>query len=351
METKAFTITPSQLQGPKDGTTLITGGSAGIGLQTALLLHSLGNNIAAVDIKPPAAAQPTWDLQSLIVSPRFQYIHADITSWTSQRAAFETAVRKFGRIDGVFVNAGLMEYQDQFFTDRLDTQGRLAEPDRRTLDVDVRAAGDTVKLAIYHMRQRHSQSHSDSHGQDRGKVGGGGGQQGGQGGSIVMTASLAGYLASAGAPLYSAAKHGLVGLSRALKHDVAKVGIAISVVAPAITLTSMALGETDAAGIKQGAGGGAGRGGPGELQQSLEEYSALARKSGIPLNDPRDVAAAVVWLMGLGMAANGRGLLVQNGRVADVEAGYAKTRKLWMSEEMLDLFRGGRGAVAFKNKL
>ena len=37
--------------------------------------------------------------------------------------------------------------------------------------------------------------------------------------------------------------------------------------------------------------------------------------------------------------------------LADVEAGYAKTRKLWMSEEMLNLFRGGRGAVVFKNKL
>src|SRR5271170_4673529 len=59
----------------------------------------------------------------------------------------------------------------------------------------------------------------------------------GRGGSIVMTASLAGYLASAGAPLYSAAKHGIVGLMRALKNDLATVNIAISVVAPGITVT------------------------------------------------------------------------------------------------------------------
>jgi len=47
------------------------------------------------------------------------------------------------------------------------------------------AANDTVKLALFHMRKVK------------------------RGGRIVMTASLAGYLASAGAPLYSAAKHGM----------------------------------------------------------------------------------------------------------------------------------------------
>jgi NAD(P)-dependent dehydrogenase (short-subunit alcohol dehydrogenase family) len=78
-----------------------------------------------------------------------------------------------------------------------------------------------VKLAIYWMRK-------DA---EYGK---------GRGGSIVTTASfasLAGYLASTGAPLYSAAKHGIVGLMRALKNDLATVDITISVVAPEITVT------------------------------------------------------------------------------------------------------------------
>ena len=46
------------------------------------------------------------------------------------------------------------------------------------------AASDTTKLAIHYLRKNED------------------------GGEIVLTASLAGYLASAGAPLYSAAKHG-----------------------------------------------------------------------------------------------------------------------------------------------
>jgi short-subunit dehydrogenase len=69
------------------------------------------------------------------------------------------------------------------------------------------AAADTVELAIYRMRTDAKQ------------------RKGGE--CIAMTASLAGYLASAEMPLYSAAKPGIVKLMRALKYDLAKLDIAI----------------------------------------------------------------------------------------------------------------------------
>lgn len=180
MATEAFTVSRDKLTGPKNSTILITGGSSGIGLSTATLLHDLGNNVVVVDRAPPPA--------SLTSSPRFLYQQADITEWKSQRAAFEAAVKKFGAIDGVFVNAGVAEYKDQFFKDELDEDGLLKEPDKRVYDIDLNAANDTTRLAIYYMRNKKP------------------GQK--KGGSIVMTASLAGYLASAGAWQYSAAKHG-----------------------------------------------------------------------------------------------------------------------------------------------
>ena len=118
---------------------------------------------------------------------------------------------------------------------------------------------------------------------------------------------------------------------RALKNDTATLGIAISVVAPGITLTDIISGRK-----------------PG---QSLENWAIAMRKEGVPINDPQEVARLVVWLMGLGMEGNGKGCLIQAGRIADLEAGMAKTRKLWMGEEMLSLFRGGRNAPLFPNKL
>ena len=183
---KAFNILPSDLKGPTDSVTLITGGAAGIGLQIALLLHDVSpkNEIILLDRQKPNAQQAP---EAFVNSSRVLALQCDLTDWSSQREAFEAGVQRFGRIDNVFVNAGIAEYKDQLFKDELDDQGKLKEPDRRVYDVDLAAANDTVKLAIYHMRRN---------------------KDGKTGGSIVMTASLAGYLASAGAPLYSAAKHG-----------------------------------------------------------------------------------------------------------------------------------------------
>ena len=124
---------------------------------------------------------------------------------------------------------------------------------------------------------------------------------------------------------------GIVGLMRALKNDLATLGIAVSVVAPAITLTPIVSARREG--------------------QSLDDWADSFRKQGVPINDPRDVARSVVWLMSLGTKANGKGLLIQAGRVVDLEEGIAKTRKLWMGTEMLDLFRGGRQAPLFPNKL
>lgn len=306
---EAFTIDRAGLKAPKTSVTLITGGASGIGLQTAILLHSISpdNRVILLDRQKSNAQQASKDL---LASKRILALQCDITNWRSQREAFETGSKHFGPIDNVFVNAGIAEYKDQFFNDDLDADGNLQEPDRRVYDVDLNAANDTLKLAIYHMRHR---------------------KDGRKGGNIVMTASLAGYLASAGAPLYSAAKHGIVGLMRALKNDTATLGISVSVVAPGITLTDIISGRR-----------------PGE---SLTDWAKRMRAVGVPINDPAEVATTVVWLMGLGMKGNGKGMLVQAGKVADMEEGIAKNRKTWMGGEMLELFRGGRNAPLFPNKL
>ena len=184
--TKTFTISQSELKPYTNKTILITGGASGIGLATALLLHSLGNNIVVLDRAAPISSPTTSPLTS---SARYLLCKGDICDWKSQRAGFQAAIDKFGGIDAVYVNAGIAEWEDQFFKDHTDEDGLLKEPDRRCVDIDLHAADDTVKLAIYWMRK------DAKHGK-------------GRGGSIVMTASIAGYLASAGAPLYSAAKHG-----------------------------------------------------------------------------------------------------------------------------------------------
>ncbi|KAF2117728.1 hypothetical protein BDV96DRAFT_597615 [Lophiotrema nucula] len=283
-------------------TIVITGGSSGIGLATATLLSQLNtqHNLVLIDLQGPPPSFKHSQSNLLVHT-------CNITSWKDQRAGFEAAYTKFGRIDAVFVNAGIAEYRDQFFLDDLDSEGKLKEPDRRVLNIDMDAAADTTKLAIHYLRKNP------------------------EGGQIAMTASLAGYLASAGAPLYSAAKHGIVGLMRALKQECAKVNIAVSVVAPAITVTPIIAGE------QRGANASAD---PREIAKGMASH-------GVPLNKPESIALAVCWLFNKGLKANGAGIFIQADKFVDLERGLAKSREQWMSKEMLDLFRSGRGAPLF----
>jgi hypothetical protein len=123
---------------------------------------------------------------------------------------------------------------------------------------------------------------------------------------------------------------GVVGLMRALKNETAKINIAVSVVAPGITVTPM-LGQ--------------------ERKLDTEtpaQWAAGMQKFGVPINKAESIALAVCYLMNGGMKANGKGLLVQSDRNWDIEAGLAKTRSSWMSQEMLGLFKGGRAAPLFR---
>ncbi|OAX79368.1 hypothetical protein ACJ72_06314 [Emergomyces africanus] len=148
-----------------------------------------------------------------------------------------------------------------------------------------------------------------------------------------MTASLAGYLADGGAPLYSAAKHGIVGLLRSLKNDVAKYNIALSVVAPAITLTPLITSS--------------GR----RSSTDPAEWAASMVKRGLAINKAETVGLAVAHLINIGMQAKGQGLLLQKDKVVDVERGLAKSREMWMGKEMLDVFRGGSNALKAQSKI
>jgi NAD(P)-dependent dehydrogenase (short-subunit alcohol dehydrogenase family) len=178
---KVFTVEPSELKNLRNKVVVITGGSSGIGLATAKLLTNLdpSNKVSIIDRAPPP---PSYHSASNTHQILFQ--KCEITDWVSLRSAFANTAKHYGRIDAVYVNAGIAEYGDQFFDETLDETGQLKEPDRRVLKIDMDAASDTVRLAIHHLRKNK------------------------EGGSIVITASLAGYLASAGAGLYSAAKHG-----------------------------------------------------------------------------------------------------------------------------------------------
>lgn len=60
------------------------------------------------------------------------------------------------------------------------------------------------------------------------------------------------------------------------------------------------------------------------------------------MNTPERIAQVVAWLVLEGKKANGRGMMIQNDEVVDLEEGIAKNRDAWMGERMAWLYKGGK---------
>ncbi|KAK4056141.1 hypothetical protein OIO90_002872 [Microbotryomycetes sp. JL221] len=292
---------------------IITGGSSGIGLSTARLLTSLGSRVIIGDLQPP----PPADKQAGL------YVHTDVTHYSSIVNLFEATIKHYGRVDIVFANSGIGEKGSTFpVGDTLPSQNEMAKEPREgysVIDIDLTGVINTVRYAVYVMRRQREQEKEAS-----------------GVGSIILTASMAGYQGQFGLPVYNAAKHGVVGLARSLRYHTLKFGIATSLVAPTITSTPILQQE-------QPYGAGQGR---KPTKSSVEELTDKFVNSGVPMNTPDDIARVVANLVSAGRQAHGRGVLVQGGLQWELEGPLAKTRPQWLGDKMLQLYKGGSGTDA-----
>src|SRR3990170_2302736 len=159
---------------PKGKVAFVTGGGSGIGFATASLLAANGARVVLADI---------------------------------DARALEFAAAEFGRIDIVHNNAGITERGEDLFAPD-------AERWESVLDIDLRAVILGTQLAVQQLRRQ------------------------GGGGVIVNTASMAGLDPIGAAPVYSAAKAGVVQFTRTLTH-LASEGIRVNAICPSFTDTPM----------------------------------------------------------------------------------------------------------------
>ena len=183
---------------------LVTGGGAGIGRATSLTFARHGAKVVIGDIN--SAGVETANLIKHEGGEAI-FVQTDVREAKQVENLVATAVETYGGLHCAFNNAGV-----------LPPTVPLAEVDASTFDnvlaVDLKGIFLSMKYEIRQMLQA-------------------------GGGAIVNNASIAGMIGEAGISAYAAAKHGVIGLSKAAALEYASKGIRINALAPGLVETAM----------------------------------------------------------------------------------------------------------------
>lgn len=196
-------------------TVLVTGAASGIGRATVEHLLELGCRVVAADLNREAGAELVSSLAHGGAEARLEFVQVDVSREEDVEAAVERAVDRGGRIDCVINNAGV----GGAFGPITDIE---VEDWDYTFDVLVRGTFLGIKHGARAMKAQ------------------------GDGGSIVNTASIAGFSGGAAPQAYSAAKAAVINLGRAAAVELAPSLIRVNTVCPGIVPTPLLGAPLDA---------------------------------------------------------------------------------------------------------
>lgn len=223
---------------------LVTGGASGIGRATVNRLASDGAHVVVADTQTEPARQAVAEVEDAGGSA--QVCEVDVADHGAVAAAVAAIAAEHGRLDGAFNNAG------------------IGGPTAKVLDIDPVEWARVLAVNLTGVFNCVQAEIAQMVTQDAG-------------GSIVNTASIGGVVALPRAAAYTAAKHGVVGLTRTAAVDYASRNIRVNAVCPGFVETPMLASNaatTD------------------EMRDRLTAAVPMRRVAG-----PQEIADVVAWLL------------------------------------------------------
>lgn len=223
-------------------TVLVTGGASSIGKAASAIFGARGAKVMIADLDHARGEDVVASIRASGGEARFR--RTDVTREDDVAALVTDTLASFGRLDCAFNNAGLSGPFTQFHeVDLADWQ--------RIIAADLTSVFLCMKHELKHMAKS-------------------------GGGVIVNTASGAGFAPAPGLPHYTAAKHGVLGLTKLAAKEYALAGIRVNAVCPGVTDTAMMQGFI---------------GGNKEIAEMMLATLPFGR-----MGRPEEVAEAAVWL-------------------------------------------------------
>ncbi len=217
--------------------TIITGAGSGIGRETAILFAKEGAKVVVADINEMGSEETVAEIKK--IGEGF-FVKLDVSNRVQSKQMVQDTMERYGRIDVLINNAGIV--QDALVTKMTEEQWD------RVIDVNLKGAFNCIQAVVDVMINQGS-------------------------GVIINASSVVGLYGNVGQTNYSAAKSGLIGMTKTLAKELGKKGIRVNAVAPGFIVTPMTSAVTE------------------KILEIMKEKTPLRR-----LGEPRDVANAYLYL-------------------------------------------------------